>query len=150
MPANPAEEAWSLIARLMMVNRRELAQSFAELGLAPMQGFALRNIDPDEPVTMSALAETLHCDNSNITGIADRLEAAGLVERRTGERDRRVKTLALTPRGAEAREAVIRIMSRPPAPIAGLSREDARALRDVLRRATGPAGPDRRTSRSAG
>ena len=124
------------MARLMMVNRRELAQSFGELGLAPMQGFALRNIDPEAPVAMSALAEALHCDNSNITGIADRLEAAGLVERRPGETDRRVKTLALTERGAEMREKVIAIMSRPPAPIAGLSKEDARALRDVLRRAT--------------
>lgn len=120
----------------MMVNRRELAQSFAELGLAPMQGFALRNIDPEHPVTMGALAEALHCDNSNITGIADRLEAAGLVERRARADDRRVKTLALTAEGAEKRERVIAIMSRPPAPIASLSDADARALRDLMRRAT--------------
>ena len=121
----------------MMVNRRELAQSFGELGLAPMQGFALRNIDPDEPVTMSALAEALHCDNSNITGIADRLEAAGLVERRALPNDRRVKTLALTEKGAEMRERVIAIMSRPPAPIASLPAADAELLRDLMRRATG-------------
>ena len=137
MAETPAQEAWALMAQLMRVNRRELAQSFAEIGLAPMQGFALRNIDPDEPATMSALAEALHCDNSNITGIADRLEAAGLVERRPGTTDRRVKTLALTARGAEVRERVVAIMSRPPAPIAGLSEDDAAALRDVLRRATG-------------
>jgi DNA-binding MarR family transcriptional regulator len=124
------------MARLMMVNRRELAQSFSELGLAPMQGFALRNIAPDQPVTMGALAEALHCDNSNITGIADRLEAAGLVERRAAEGDRRVKMLALTERGADVRERVVAIMSRPPAPIAGLSEEDAAALRDLLERAT--------------
>jgi DNA-binding MarR family transcriptional regulator len=85
---------------------------------------------------MSSLAEALHCDNSNITGIADRLEAAGLVERRTGERDRRVKTLALTEKGAGVRRAVIDAMSQPPPPIAALSAADARALRDVLRRAT--------------
>ena len=41
---------------------------------------------------MSALAHALHCDNSNVTGIVDRLEAAGLVERRAAEHDRRVKT----------------------------------------------------------
>ena len=136
MPDSPAQEAWALIARLMMVNRRELAQSFAELGLAPMQGFALRNIDPEHPVTMGALAEALHCDSSNITGIADRLEAAGLVERRARPEDRRVKTLALTAKGAEMRERVIAIMSRPPAPIASLSDADARVLRDLMRRAT--------------
>ena len=136
MPQTPAQEAWSLVHGLLADYRRTLAREFAELGLAPMQGFALRNIDPDAPIAMSSLAEALHCDNSNITGIADRLEAAGLVERRPGESDRRVKTLALTARGVEMREAVIRVMSQPPGPIASLSDEDARTLRDVLRRAS--------------
>ena len=31
---------------------------------------------------MSELAEAMRCDNSNVTGIADRLEDRGLVERR--------------------------------------------------------------------
>ena len=31
---------------------------------------------------MSALAGLLMCDNSNVTGIVDRLEALGLVERK--------------------------------------------------------------------
>ena len=30
---------------------------------------------------MSELAQQLHCDNSNVTGIAERLEAAGLLRR---------------------------------------------------------------------
>ena len=46
-----------------------------------------------------------------------------------------MKMLALTDRGAEVRERVVAIMSRPPAPIAGLSEADAETLRDVLRRA---------------
>ena len=124
------------MGRIFMENRRTWGQRFGELGLAPMQAFALRNLDPDTPMAMSALADALHCDNSNITGIADRLEAAGLVERRTGERDRRVKTLALTAKGIEARQAVIDAMSQPPPPIAGLSEKDARSLLAVLRRAT--------------
>ena len=41
---------------------------------------------------MSALAGLLMCDNSNVTGIVDRLEALGLVERRPAEHDRRVKS----------------------------------------------------------
>jgi DNA-binding MarR family transcriptional regulator len=137
MPETPSREAWSLMGRIFMENRRSWGQRFGELGLAPMQAFALRNLDPKTPMAMSALADVLHCDNSNVTGIADLLEAAGLVERRTGERDRRVKTLALTDRGTEVRQAVIDVMSQPPPPIASLSAEDARALRDVLRRATG-------------
>jgi DNA-binding MarR family transcriptional regulator len=124
------------MGRIFMDNRRSWGQRFGELGLAPMQAFALRNLDPESPMAMSALADLLHCDNSNITGIADRLEAAGLVERRASERDRRVKTLALTDKGAETRAAVIEAMSQPPPPIASLSDDDARTLRDVLRRAS--------------
>ena len=33
---------------------------------------------------MSALAEALYCHASNVTGIVDRLEPRGLVERRPG------------------------------------------------------------------
>ena len=124
------------MGQLFMEHRRTWGERLGQLGLAPMQAFALRNLDPETPMAMGALADALHCDNSNITGIADRLEAAGLVERRPGETDRRVKTLALTEKGVETREAVIRIMTEPPAVIAGLSKDDARALRDVLRRAT--------------
>ena len=84
---------------------------------------------------MSSLAERLFCDASNVTGIADRLEARGLVERRSAEGDRRVKALTLTPDGVELRGRVLEIMSEPPAAIAALSAADQRTLRDVLRRA---------------
>jgi DNA-binding MarR family transcriptional regulator len=135
MPDSPAREAWSLMGDLFMFNRRAWVERFAELGLAPMQAFALRNLQPDTPMPMSTLAGVLHCDNSNITGIADRLEAAGLIERRALDSDRRVKTLALTERGVDVRDAVVAVMSVPPPSIASLSEEDARTLRDLLRRA---------------
>ena len=78
------------------------------------------------------------CDNSNVTGIVDRLEALGLVERRPAERDRRVKAVALTERGrSRLRGVVQRRMSEPPPPLKRLSDEDAAALRDILQRALG-------------
>ena len=55
--------------------------SSAELGLGFAQAHALRMLDPEEPLPMSALAERLFCDASNVTGIVDRLESRGLVER---------------------------------------------------------------------
>jgi DNA-binding MarR family transcriptional regulator len=84
---------------------------------------------------MSALAERLFCDASNVTGIADRLEARGLVERQSAKGDRRVKALTITPSGLKLRERVLRIMSEPPEAIAALPEADQRALRDILERA---------------
>ena len=84
---------------------------------------------------MSALAGLMHCDNSNVTGIVDRLEDRGLVERRGALHDRRVKMLTVTPVGAELREQLDQRLSDPPEPLARLSAADQRALRDVMRRA---------------
>jgi DNA-binding MarR family transcriptional regulator len=96
---------------------------------------AIGSLKPDEPMPMSALAEALHCDNSNITGIVDRLEAAGLAERRPSERDRRVKAVVLTEKGEWMRIEIERRAGEPPETIASLSDEDAAALRDILTRA---------------
>ena len=84
---------------------------------------------------MSELAERLHCDNSNVTGIVDRLEDRGLVERRPAEHDRRVKMLAITPAGADIRARLAERLEVPPEPLARLSADDQRALRDIMRRA---------------
>ena len=134
----PAREAWGLFWRIFTADKHRRMTTLNELGLAPMQAMALQQLEPGTPLPMSALADALHCDNSNVTGIVDRLEAAGLVERRPAEHDRRVKTLVVTERGEEARRLVSERMSVPPAPIASLSPEDAVALRDILRRALEP------------
>ena len=130
-----AREAQRLFFEIGMAQRARVGAVLGELGLTFAQAHALRLLDPDSPLPMSALAERLLCDASNVTGIADRLEARGLVERRAGEGDRRVKTLALTPAGSELRDRVHELMAEPPAAILALAPADQRALRDILRRA---------------
>ena len=130
-----AREAQRLFFEIGMAQRARVGAGLGELGLTFAQAHALRLIDPERPLPMSALAERLFCDASNVTGIADRLEARGLVERRAGEGDRRVKTLALTAAGADLRDRVYELMAEPPEAIAALPADDQRALRDILRRA---------------
>src|SRR4051795_5636444 len=52
-----------------------------------------------EPLPMRKLARKLRCEPSNVTGIVDRLESRGLVERRPDPADRRVKLAACTDEG---------------------------------------------------
>jgi len=135
VPTTAASEAWGLFWRIFSADKPRRMLTLNEIGLAPMQAMALTSLEPEEPMPMSALAGVLMCDNSNVTGIVDRLEALGLVERRPAERDRRVKAVALTERGVAVRGVVQLRMSDPPPPLKRLSDEDAAALRDILQRA---------------
>jgi DNA-binding MarR family transcriptional regulator len=136
---DPAREAWILLRDIAFVMKERIFAIASEFELAPMQVHALRTLEPGQEVAMSALAGTLHCDPSNITGITDRLEARGLIERRSAPHDRRLKLLALTSEGEALRERISEAVDTPPPQIESLSRADQRTLRDVLRRAAGDA-----------
>ena len=131
-----AGEAWGYMARVMFIEGKPRFPTVAaELDLSPPQAIAVRLLS--EPRTMSELASAMHCDNSNVTGIVDRLEERGLVERRPAEHDRRVKLIAATSAGEDLRDQLNRRLAEPPEAIARLSAKDQRTLRDILRRALG-------------
>ena len=133
--SSPAAEAWALMQRLFGPQRKRFMALAAEYELSPPQLGALKALDPEHPVAMSELAGILGCDNSNVTGIVDRLEYRGLVERRPAEHDRRVKLLALTDEGRELRTSIGDRLQAPPRELETLSQADQRALRDILQRA---------------
>lgn len=80
---------------------------------------------------MRDLAAHLSCDASNVTGIADRLEAQGLVERVRGD-DRRVTMLRLTEEGAAARADLSAHVVSSPSPSDRLSAAERRQLTALL------------------
>jgi DNA-binding MarR family transcriptional regulator len=131
---DPGSEAWSLMHWMMVTNKQRLFAMAQEFELAPQQMIALRMLGAG-PRKMSELAQALFCDNSNVTGIVDRLEERGLVRREAAEGDRRVKLLVLTKEGERLRAEITNRMAEPPTPIASLSEKDQRALRDILQRA---------------
>ncbi len=128
-----AREAWGLFQRIAYASKPAMIAAAREFDLLPPHIFALRNLE--QPIPMGQLARLLVCDNSNITGIVDRLEERGLVERTADEHDRRVKLLVLTKEGERVRAELIDRISTPPAPIEALGLDDQRALRDILERA---------------
>jgi DNA-binding MarR family transcriptional regulator len=128
-------EAWRLVLELIQAVKHHFMAAAQEFELPPPALAALRSLDPERAMPMSELAASLHIDNSTVTGIVDRLEEHGLVERRTATHDRRVKLLAVTDAGAETRDRLLARMEEAPGPIASLSLADQEALRDILRRA---------------
>src|SRR5215813_7478669 len=108
--------------KFFFAQREHLPALSARFDLSPVQCHVLHLIEPDQPLPMGRLAETLSCDASNVTGLVDRLEARGLVQRRPSADDRRVKVLQLTPAGSRLRAL----------PLARLSPAQQRSLVRIL------------------
>ncbi|HWF36589.1 MAG TPA: MarR family transcriptional regulator [Solirubrobacteraceae bacterium] len=132
---SPGDEAWAILRQVMIGAQRRFLATAAELELHPAQAGALLRMEPGAASPMHELAKLLGCDNSNVTGIVDRLEARGLVTRRPYAQDRRVKHVVLTPAGTELAARFRAHMASPPEAISRLSVADQRLLRDLLRRA---------------
>lgn len=94
-----------------------------------------------EPMPMRRIAQRLKCEPSNITGIVDRLEARGLVERRPDPNDRRVKLAAPTEEGRGTARRLRDSLDFAREPLAELSAEERTVLRDLLKRMLGAQTP---------
>ena len=111
-----------MLLRLFVSQRGRVPSVAAEFELSPMQAHVLRLLEPDQPLPMRALAGKLCCDPSNVTGIVDRLEERGLVQR-----------AVLAGRPADARAGRHRGRRPAPRPHAGAAGSAPGADRTALR-----------------
>ncbi|HEY4377138.1 MAG TPA: MarR family winged helix-turn-helix transcriptional regulator [Acidimicrobiales bacterium] len=140
---DPGHEAWAVIAELFFggsVHDR-FHEAGESIGVNPPGLKALLSLEPGQPKPMRVLAAEWRCDPSWVTSLVDGLEERGLVERQILPTDRRVKTVALTASGAEAKAAALLALSQPPPEIEALSHADKVALRDIFRRVGVVAAP---------
>jgi MarR family transcriptional regulator, organic hydroperoxide resistance regulator len=127
-----ASDAWMAMLEFFFAKARpRMIELWREFDLMPPQQMAL-GLLLDAPRPMGELAQFMHCDNSNITGIVDRLTERGLVERLPAEGDRRVKLVALTDEGRELANEVARRRALPPDEITDLSETDLRRLHRIF------------------
>jgi DNA-binding MarR family transcriptional regulator len=101
-----------LIWLLTRAQRRVMAQSDAALtglGLTSTQAGALFCIRSEDGITVGELADRLDLAQSAASGLAQRLETAGLVTRSPNPDDGRSVRLLLTKSGRRRREDAIKI-----------------------------------------
>ncbi|MET8997830.1 MarR family transcriptional regulator [Amycolatopsis sp. NPDC004169] len=133
MSADPiTEDVVALLGRIFDRYVASYEGAAAAQGLTPVQAKVLAALD--EPLPMHRIAEKLKSERSNVTGIIDRLEARGLVERRPGERDRRIKNIVATPEGAGLARNFRQALGFAAEPLAGLTPEERLRLRELLTR----------------
>ncbi|MFJ4977236.1 MarR family winged helix-turn-helix transcriptional regulator [Streptomyces coeruleorubidus] len=125
-------EVMELIGEVVARFHQDYEEAAAEHALTGAQA-RLLSLLCLEPLPMRRLAQRLKCEPSNVTGIVDRLEARGLVERRPDPADRRVKVAAATSEGRRVARSLRDSLRFAREPLAGLSEGERVALRDALR-----------------
>jgi MarR family transcriptional regulator, organic hydroperoxide resistance regulator len=106
-----------------------------KFGITGPQLWALKTISENESLSLTELGKRMYLHPSTITGVIDRLENKGYVERNRDQMDRRVIYVQLTPKGK-------RIVKRAPNPIQGkmiyglgkLRKEELTTIYDSVKR----------------
>jgi DNA-binding MarR family transcriptional regulator len=111
------------------------AKQLEPLGLTPPQVGLLRAITFGPGRSQQSIADEFGLPPSRVVGFVDDLEAAGLVERRRDERDRRVHRLFLTTAGTKAMRRIAELGRKSEETLLGsLTAAERTTLRELLDR----------------
>ncbi len=102
-------KVWFRYIRLETRMRVAVAERLREIRLSVPQCDVLTTLTEAEGVSQQALAARLYVTKGNISGLLDRLEKAGLVERRSLPGDKRQYAIYLTLSGRASAERAIAI-----------------------------------------
>jgi DNA-binding MarR family transcriptional regulator len=104
-----ATRVWFRFIRLEGRIQSTVAEHLRTIGLSVPQCDVLTTLTEAEGISQQELAQRLYVTKGNISGLLDRLERAGLVERRSTAADRRQYSIFLTPDGRAAAEQAIAV-----------------------------------------
>jgi len=121
------------IVFLYTESRRITKEAARQYGLTGPQLTVLKLLEGVGDLSLSALSEQIRRRNNTVTGIVDRMVAAGLVVRARSEEDRRVIHIRLTPEGRRlARETPVRPMAVFQEALVSLTRTERSDLSRIL------------------
>ena len=94
-----------------MRSKRQMAAIMEKKNMTPVQGMFLSVFDDKTAISMNYLAHLMGCDASNITGLVDRLDSQGIIERVADPKDRRIKLIKLSEKGRKYRKNMLESLS---------------------------------------
>lgn len=100
-----------LLMQVSKEHRARMGAALAELGLHLGQESVLMQLWEEEGLTQSELVERLGVEPPTVTKMLQRMERAGVIQRRADVRDARVSRVHLTPQGRKL-EAPVRAVWR--------------------------------------
>lgn len=87
------------LAKAHQVGSRFFSSCVSKFNLTPVQAMVLNSLGQEDTITASELGKRTYLDSATLTGILDRLEAAGWLERQRHPEDRRALHICLTEAG---------------------------------------------------
>ncbi len=112
-----------------------LNQNLDRLSLTSAQGMVIHSLGEENNVMFNHLGEKLNLTSATLTGIVDRLEKTGFVERQPNPKDRRSVLVALTEAGEDILPEIRSTMvSANKEFLSGLSIEEEIMFRGLLNR----------------
>ena len=85
-----------LMKQVMGALKQNMGHKFKEMNLTGPQGMLIGILSHNKEMKVSDLSEKLGLSNSTVSGILDRLENQGLIERVRSKEDRRVVFVSVT------------------------------------------------------
>jgi len=88
-----------LFQEVMILFKHNMSKVFEEInpGMTAPQGMVMGILSKEKTMKITELSSKLSLSNSTVSGIIDRLEKQGLVERKRSEEDRRVVNVSISP-----------------------------------------------------
>ena len=105
-----------------------------QLGLTPAQWKVILVLNIMDGLTQKEIAEKINIDGSTLVPVIDKMEQAGLVERRADPKDRRNNRIYLTKKSESTVDSIIAIILQLRKIIYhGISEDEINATRNVLK-----------------
>ncbi len=131
----PRYRNWIAVARVNQIVRREMGEGLGTVGLDLPHYEVLAAVFRYPGMTQQELAVKLLVGRSNLSMLLPEMEKRALIERRTDDRDKRLRRLFLTPEGeAQAREGLavqVRLIEHM---MASLSADECDVIGEIMRR----------------
>jgi MarR family transcriptional regulator, organic hydroperoxide resistance regulator len=132
---------WFRLIRLEAHMQAAVGERLRAIGVSIPQCDVLTTLTEQEGVSQQELAKRLYVTKGNISGLIDRLEEAGFVERRSTASDRRQYAIYLTDAGRRTAEKALAVqltwiastLGRMPEPALEALERELVALRDIVR-----------------
>jgi len=94
--SNPVYSILVDLKSIQQTLKKRMHNHFKEMALTAPQGMMVMILERHGSLKISEISEKVGLSNSTVSGIVDRLEAQGLVERVRSEKDRRVVNVSNT------------------------------------------------------